>query len=126
MLKVLVVDDEDAIRRVLRRALERERVEVHTAESVGAARRFLEALPVDAIDAAFLDVWLGGESGFELYAWIEDERPQLAPRVVFTTGDVVNDRTQQALSALGRPVLAKPFHLSELLAHVHGWAKESG
>jgi len=124
VLTVLVVDDEDAIRRVLRRAVAREGIAVHTAESVEAAKRCLRE---HHVDAAVIDVWLGGESGFDLYAWILQELPALAPRVVFTTGDAVNEAVQRNLSALGRPVLAKPFNLGELVAYLERWkAADSG
>ena len=70
-------------------------------------------------DAIFIDVWLGTESGFELMSWIEDVRAPLADRVTFVTGELADsvERSQRIWQTLGRPVLQKPFDLSQLEAH---------
>ena len=120
MATVLYVDDESAIRRLVRRWFERRGVTVITAESAAEARRLFAEHDVAG---AFIDVWLGKETGFDLYAWIAQHRPQLKERIAFITGDVdasVRDGTQ--LRALGRPVIAKPFELEDLDAFVRQWA----
>jgi DNA-binding response OmpR family regulator len=71
-------------------------------------------------DALFIDVWLGTESGFELMSWIEESRPQLADRVVFVTGELVDSQnvdTGRLWQTLGRPVLQKPFDFAQLEAY---------
>jgi len=120
MATVLYVDDEPAIRRLVRRWFEKRGVTIITADSAGEARRLFTEHDVAG---AFIDVWLGKETGFDLYAWIAQHRPQLKERVVFITGDVdagVPEGTQ--LQALGRTVIAKPFELEDLEAHVREWA----
>lgn len=120
MATVLYVDDEPAIRRLVRRWFERRGVTIITADSVDEARRLFSEHDVAG---AFIDVWLGRETGFDLYAWIAQHRPQLKERIVFITGDVdagVPEGTQ--LQALGRAVIAKPFELEDLDAHVRQWA----
>jgi DNA-binding NtrC family response regulator len=114
------VDDEPAIRRLVRRWFERRGVTIITAESVEEARRLFAEHDVAG---AFIDVWLGKETGFELYAWIAQHRPQLKERVVFITGDVdagIPEGTP--LQALGRTVIAKPFELEDLDVYVRQWA----
>jgi len=121
MATVLYVDDEPAIRRLVRRWFERRGVTIITAASADEARRLFSEHDVSG---AFIDVWLGRETGFDLYAWIGVHRPQLKDRVVFTTGDVdsgVAEGTQ--LQALGCAVIAKPFELEDLDVHVRDWAK---
>jgi len=121
MATVLYVDDEPAIRRLVRRWFERRGVTIITAESVDEARRIFTDHDVAG---AFIDVWLGKETGFDLYAWITQHRPQLKERVVFITGDIdagVADGTQ--LQALGRTVIAKPFELEDLDVFVRQWAE---
>ena len=113
MASLLYVDDEETIGRAVSRWFERRGHEVHVARSIEAAKRILaEHEPV----AIFLVVWLGNESGFELMGWIEDERPELADRVTFVTGELADslDRTDRVWKTLGRPVLQKPFEFAEL------------
>jgi len=122
MATVLYVDDEAAIRRLVRRWFEKRGVTIITAESVEEARRLFTEHDVAG---AFIDVWLGKETGFDLYAWVAQHRPQLKERIVFITGDVdagVPEGTQ--LQALGRTVIAKPFELEDLDAHVREWARK--
>ena len=120
MATVLYIDDEPAIRRLVRRWFEKRGVTIITAESGEEARRLFTEHDVAG---AFIDVWLGKETGFDLYAWVAQHRPQLKERIVFITGDVdagVPEGTQ--LHALGRVVIAKPFELEDLEAHVRQWA----
>ena len=120
MATVLYVDDEAAIRRLVRRWFEKRGVTIITAESADEARRLFTEHDVAG---AFIDVWLGKETGFDLYAWVAQHRPQLKERVVFITGDVdagVAEGTQ--LQALGRTVIPKPFELEDLEQHVRQWA----
>lgn len=121
MATVLYVDDEAAIRRLVRRWFEKRGVTIITAEGVEEARRLFTEHDVVG---AFIDVWLGKETGFDLYAWVAQHRPQLKDRIVFITGDVdagVPQGTQ--LQALGRTVIAKPFELEDLEQHVREWAR---
>jgi hypothetical protein len=54
--------------------------------------------------------------------WIEDERPELADRVTFVTGELADsvDGRQSVWKALGRPVLQKPFKLAQLESRAFG------
>ena len=124
MATVLYVDDEDAIRRAVMTWLTRKGHVVHTASTVAAA---LALLATEAIDGAFIDLWLGNESGLELQDWIDEHRPDFAANVVFVTGDVPSTAAaQRALGALGRPVLGKPFNLEDLEVWAARWGSENG
>ena len=116
MPSLLYVDDEETIGRAVTRWFERRGHVVYVAHSVDEARR---VLLLHSPDAIFIDVWLGSESGFELMSWIEDVRGQLADRVTFVTGELADsiERGQRIWQTLGRPVLQKPFDLSQLEAH---------
>jgi DNA-binding NtrC family response regulator len=119
MATVLYVDDEDAIRRAVSAWLTRRGHTVHTAGTLADARDLLAS---QAIDGAFIDVWLGAESGLELQDWIEEHRPELSLRIVFVTGDLgASEIARSSAGKLGRPVLAKPFELQELDTFVHSW-----
>jgi DNA-binding NtrC family response regulator len=116
---VLYVDDEDAIRRALRSWLTRRGHTVFTAGSSDEARAILESHHVDGV---FIDVWLGKESGFDLFEMIDMHWPRVAEHAVFVTGDIIRDHeVEQSIAALERPVLTKPFELSELERIVASW-----
>jgi two-component system NtrC family sensor kinase len=122
MASVLFVDDEESLRRAVRTALGRVGHAVRTAASVARAIRCLELYRFDGL---FVDVWLGGASGFDIVSWLENHQPALAKRVVFVTGDInlaaAHDRE---LRALGLPVLAKPFAIADLEVHIARWIAE--
>ena len=120
MATILYVDDEAAIRRAVVSWLTRHGHIVHAAATLGDARNLLES---QTIDGAFVDLWLGGESGLELRDWIDEHRPELSPNVVFVTGDPgAHSPGRGLLEELGRPVLAKPFDLHALDQFVAGWS----
>jgi DNA-binding NtrC family response regulator len=124
MATVLYVDDEDGIRRAVVAWLTRRGHTVHAAATLGDARALLQS---KSIDGAFVDLWLGSESGLELRDWIDQNRPELSANIVFVTGDPAADNTGRGpLATLGRPVLAKPFDLQQLDRFVAGWSNTGG
>ena len=121
MPSVLYVDDEDSIRRALRSWLMRRGHTVHTA---GSTEEACEILRSQAVDGVFIDIWLGKESGFDLFELIDMHWPQVAANAVFVTGDIIWDpEVERAIAALERPVLTKPFELGELERFVTNWVK---
>jgi DNA-binding NtrC family response regulator len=116
---VLYVDDEEAIRRALRSWLMRRG---HTVLTAGSGEEARSVLRSHSVDGVFIDIWLGDESGFDLFEWIDMQFPQVAENAVFVTGDIIRDPdVEHALAALERPVLTKPFELTELERIVAGW-----
>jgi DNA-binding response OmpR family regulator len=116
MATLLYVDDEETIGRAVARWFERRGHVVHVARSLAEAQDLLRDISPDAL---FIDVWLGSESGFELMSWIEETRPQLADRVIFVTGELVDNQSVDSgrlWQTLGRPVLQKPFDFAQLEA----------
>jgi two-component system NtrC family sensor kinase len=110
-LKVLVVDDEPHILHYLRATLESWGHEVVTAGDGAAGLESARERPWDVI---VTDLRMPKVSGREFYEALAAERPQLAQRVVFSTGDTVRGDTLAFLESQGRPVLHKPFSLSDL------------
>jgi DNA-binding NtrC family response regulator len=125
MATVLYVDDDEALRDVVRTWLERSGHVVHTADGVASAKACVAA---HEFDGAFVDVWLDDGTGFELHGWLESQAPALARRVVFVTGNIVEgaDEAGRRLRALGQPVLAKPFGLRQLDPFVAAWVGDAG
>ena len=123
MATVLYVDDEEAIRRALTSWLTRRG---HTVLTAGSSQEALSILTSrDDIDAMFIDIWLGHESGFDLFEWVDMNRPKLVERTAFVTGAIVRDSdVDRSLAAFARPVLTKPFELTELEHMIVAWSSQ--
>jgi two-component system NtrC family sensor kinase len=112
-LNVLVVDDEPHILHYLRATLESWGHHVTTAGDGAAA---LETLRGNRWDVIVTDLRMPRVSGREFYETLSAQHPDLAHRVVFSTGDTVRGDTLAFLERQGRPVLHKPFSLGDLRA----------
>ena len=120
MSTILYADDEAAIQRAIRSLLARKGHAVLVAGSIEEARNLLERNDVDGV---FIDIRLGAESGFDLFEWIDMQRPDLVSRVAFVTGEVMFDpETQRAVDLYERPVLTKPFDMTELERLLAAWS----
>ncbi|MGH8459091.1 MAG: hypothetical protein ACRESV_07040, partial [Nevskiales bacterium] len=51
-------------------------------------------------------------------AWIAAHLPELVARLIFITGDVVNDETAAMLARTGAPYVEKPFRVQQLMETV--------
>ena len=113
-VKVLVVDDERAVRESLRRALELEGYEIELAADGQEAlyRLDSEAQP----DALVLDVLMPGVDGLEVARTIRRSGNRL-PILMLTARTQVEDRVE-GLDAGADDYLTKPFALEELLARL--------
>ena len=119
MATVLYVDDEEAIRRALTSWLGRRG---HTVFTAGSSNEALEILKEQNVDAMFIDIWLGHESGFDLFEWVDMNQPQLVDRIAFVTGAIVREPdVERSLAAFARPILTKPFELTELERMIVTW-----
>jgi two-component system NtrC family sensor kinase len=111
-LRILVADDEAPIRQALSRFLEKSG---HVVVVVDSGCSALVAVREHEFDAIFLDIRMPDISGQNVFEQWRNERPELARRVVFLTGDIVSADLQHFLSGTGRPFIAKPFDLDEVL-----------
>ena len=109
--KILVVEDEPAISSVCHRVLTDEGFEVEIAANGQVAQGMIEA---EQYDFYLIDIRTPAMDGKELYNWLKEKHPQMANRVVFTTGDVMSGDTESFLEQAARPFLPKPFTLDEL------------
>ena len=115
----LVVDDELAVRYVLRRFLERCGWQVLDAENAAGAM-LLVADVSRRIDVVVVDLHLPDDSGSTLCSRISALRPWLASRILVASGDAFEAGRALARESLCCPVLAKPFHLMELERALNG------
>jgi len=108
--RVLVIDDEEPVARVLSDLLEELGLHVEIANSASAARALLARAPFDLIT---VDVIMPDENGVEVWKRLRAEDPSAAARVVFVTGNV-DPSIQAAVDSTGRPVLVKPYTFKAL------------
>jgi two-component system response regulator MprA len=113
-VKILVVDDERAVRDSLKRALELEGYDVGLAADGGEA---LEKLEFESQpDAVILDVLMPGTDGLEVSRTIRRSGNRV-PVLMLTARAEVGDRVA-GLDAGADDYLTKPFALEELLARL--------
>jgi len=111
--RVLVVDDEASVRETLVAQLGAMGARVDSAANATEALRMVRT---GRYDALIVDIRMPGASGLELHERIADIDPLLADRVVFITGDFVNDELLCRALDTGRLLLEKPFTMNELSA----------
>ncbi len=119
--RILVVDDEPAVRQALARALALERYDVALAADAAEALVLLAARGYDAI---VLDVLMPNMSGLELCKRIRDAGDR-TPVLMLTARDAIDDRVA-GLDAGADDYLAKPFALRELMARVRALLRRGG
>ena len=110
--KVLLVDDEHILLEMIRDGLKRRGYEVITANNGEAALRELHQHQIDAICS---DIKMPGLNGRQLYEWIRASRPEIARRIIFMTGDIINQPLQMFLEQEHLTCLNKPFAVADLL-----------
>jgi two-component system response regulator MprA len=120
-MRLLVVDDDDAVRRSLAHALTRDGYEVTVAADGAAA---LESMAAGRQDAVVLDILLPEPNGLEVCRRLR-ERGDRTPILMLTARDLVADRVA-GLDAGADDYLVKPFALEELRARIRALLRRSG
>ncbi|HEY6308024.1 MAG TPA: response regulator [Candidatus Angelobacter sp.] len=123
-LPLLLIEDERSVMNFISVALERHGYACTAAHSAAEGIRLLEGGRFRGIISDMRTP--GGMSGADVHAWILAHRPQLKNRMLFITGDTVNEDTMKALVRTGVPYIEKPFRVQELMetvAKIFGKAK---
>jgi two-component system phosphate regulon response regulator OmpR len=121
---LLVVDDDDRLRGLLRQYLTRAGFRVTVAEDAGGARRMLEMFDVDLV---VLDVMMPGETGFELTKWLRGQPgwKGRTPVLILTARGLPEDRIE-GLSLGADDYLPKPFEPQELTLRIEAILRRIG
>lgn len=119
--KILVVDDEPAIRQAVAMALRYEGFEVDEA---GTGREALAAVERGRPTLVVLDVMLPDYDGFEVTRRLRDSGERV-PVIFLTAKDATEDKVT-GLGLGGDDYLTKPFSLEELVARVQAVLRRSG
>jgi two-component system NtrC family sensor kinase len=112
---VMVLDDEKSVAEMVCEMLMVLGHEPVQCLSPNIAIKMLDERRFDLIISDFRMPIMNGE---EFYRQVLEKLPELAHRIIFLTGDVVNPDTQRFLRSTGNPHLSKPFQLNHLEAAV--------
>ncbi|MBX2824663.1 MAG: phosphate regulon transcriptional regulator PhoB [Gammaproteobacteria bacterium] len=123
MTTILAVEDEPAIRDMIRHSLERENYHVLTADNVAEARRLMTE---HNVDLALVDWMLPDASGLELVRYLrKQETFKHLPIVVLTARSDEQD-IARGLDAGADDYVTKPFSPRELHARLRALLRRSG
>jgi two-component system NtrC family sensor kinase len=117
---ILVVDDEESIREMIREGLSARGFDVQTASSVEEALSLMERYGFHAV-LCDLNLRAGGgtaASGLGLYAAVTNATPSgnRKPFFLFMTGELVAAAVTEQLAQAGAKTMQKPFRISDLIA----------
>jgi two-component system response regulator MprA len=121
MARVLVVDDEPAVRRALERALRLERYDVELA---GDGEEALDVLASSPPDAVILDIGMPRLDGLEVCRRMRQAGDR-TPVLMLTARDAIDDRVE-GLDVGADDYLVKPFALRELQARLRALLRRAG
>jgi two-component system response regulator MprA len=121
MARVLVVDDEPAVRRALERALS---LDKYTVELAADGQEALDALAAAPADAVVLDVMMPRIDGLEVARRMRRAGDR-TPILMLTARDAIDDRVA-GLDVGADDYLVKPFALRELQARLRALLRRTG
>lgn len=110
---LLVIEDEPSVQAFLRAALTRNGFQFVI---VSSGAEGLEKLKSGHYCGVLSDMRTpGGVNGADVHAWLRENQPELVSRMLFITGDIVNEETRRVLETTGVPCIEKPFRVNELI-----------
>ena len=107
--KILVVEDEECVRDLLRETLEGEGCEVVTARTGAEALELVEAAEFDCL---FTDINMPGMDGWQLARSVRERLPDIPLAVITGLGEAVSSAEREAAGA--NWVITKPFDLGRI------------
>lgn len=113
-MRVLLIEDEEAIAEEIKEGLEEERIRVEVAAD---GRIGLDMAEEGRYAVILLDLMLPGMSGWEVCRRLRARR-DLSPILMLTARDAPSDRVK-GLEMGADDYLPKPFHFPELVARIH-------
>jgi DNA-binding NtrC family response regulator len=113
MLPVLVIEDEELLLSFLTTAVERGGVRV---VGVSSGREALSLLERGEFAAIVSDLRMpGGIGGAEIFDWVGKNRPELASRFLFISGNIHDPVAIEIQERTGAMFIEKPFRIAILL-----------
>ncbi len=113
-MKILVIEDDSSLSEIIERTFKNENYIVETAQSFSSAYSKLANFEYDCI---LLDIMLPDGGGLDLLKYLKEQR-KAGGVIIISAKDSIDDKIT-GLNLGADDYLAKPFHLSELVARVN-------
>ena len=114
--KILVVDDEQSITRLLKFALEKTGLYEVIGENEGS--KALAAIRSARADLLILDINMPETNGAEIAAAVQKDPSLGNPPILFLTGNVSDEEAEAGMMIGGYPAMGKPINMEKLLQRV--------
>ena len=116
--RILLIDNEEGLCRMMEQVL---LDNGYLARGYTSPRKAVEEFRAGAWDLVISDIKMPGDiDGIGLYHWVRHERPALARRFLFVTGDVHDPALTGLLEASPDRFITKPFQVRDYLEVVRG------
>lgn len=110
-MKGLVIDDDPFLLNLVFKYLTREGCEVVRASDIKAALNIINGQDFDFI---LCDMKMPGMGGADFYRIVQEKKPSLKTRIIFSTGDIHDDSTREFMDSVANSLIEKPFNFNEL------------
>jgi CheY-like chemotaxis protein len=120
--RVLAIDDEPALRKLISRALEPD----CDVEAVASAEAAMRSIRTERFDVILCDLMMPTMNGMEFYEEFMRERPIDADRIIFLSGGAYSPAALKFLRRVPNLRVDKPFNAAELKGTVMRHALEHG
>lgn len=112
--KILIVDDEEALRAGLQAYLELEGYDVHTASSAEEAM----GMDLKTYDLFLLDIMMDGMSGTEMASLLKNDPDTSETPIIFLTARDADDDMVAGLNLGADDYIAKPYYIKNVVARI--------
>lgn len=119
-MRILVVEDEQDLNRVIVKKL---KIEGYSVDSCFDGEEALHYIQMTSYDAILLDILMPGRNGYEVLAFIRQQQVQ-TPVLFLTAKDATEDRIK-GLDLGADDYLVKPFHFGELMARLRALVRRN-
>ncbi len=111
--RILIVDDEPSVLRLLQRVVQKTGSACSLASSAGEAKTLLDA---EGFDLLLCDLYLPGESGLELIEWVQARQPRMG--MIMISGEDDPQVAGKALELGAYGYIIKPFKINEIFINI--------
>lgn len=109
--RILILDDQETVGELLAEMI---RLIGHEPVLITDPQRALEHIEDEQFDAILSDYRMPEMNGQQFFRAAVAIRPETEQRIIFLSGDLMNEETNEFLTTSGLPYIRKPFHLAKV------------